>query len=128
MVNRVQLIGRLGKDPELRTTPNGTSIATFSLATDEKKGKQKHTEWHRIVTWQKLAEICDQYLEKGSLVYVEGRIQTRQWNDRDGNKRTTTEIVASGMKMLDRSETTRQRERNNDSNMDPEITDDDLPF
>jgi single-strand DNA-binding protein len=123
MVNRVQLIGRLGKDPELRTTPNGTSVATFSLATDEKKGKEKRTEWHRVVTWQRLAEISDQYLEKGSLVYVEGRIQTRQWNDRDGNKRSTTEIVASGMQFLDMAKT---REKAPED--DPFITDDDLPF
>jgi len=104
-VNKAILVGRLGRDPETRYTSGGQAVCNFTLATDEtyrdRAGeRQKRTEWHRIVVWGKLAEICQQYLKKGSLVFLEGRIQTRQWDDRDGNKRTTTEIVASGMRML----------------------------
>jgi single-strand DNA-binding protein len=106
MVNKAILIGRLGKDPEVRYTPDGTMVTTFRLATDEqwkdKNGeKVQKTEWHQIVTYRKLAEICGNYLIKGKLVYIEGRIQTRNWEDKDGIKRYTTEIVASDMKMLD---------------------------
>jgi len=106
MVNKVTLVGRLGKDPETRYTSGGQAVATFSLATDEtykdRAGeRQKRTEWHRIVMWGKLAEIAQQYLKKGSLVYLEGRIQSRQWEDkRDGQKKTSYEIVANVMKML----------------------------
>lgn len=106
MVNRVTLVGRLGKDPETRYTSGGQAVANFSLATDEtykdRAGeRQKRTEWHRIVMWGKLAEIAQQYLKKGSLVYLEGRIQSRQWEDkRDGQKKTSYEIVADTMKML----------------------------
>ena len=106
MVNKVTLVGRLGKDPETRYTPSGQAVANFSLATDEtykdRAGeRQKRTEWHRIVMWGKLAEIAQQYLKKGALVYIEGRIQSRQWEDkRDGQKRTSYEIVANVMKML----------------------------
>lgn len=105
MLNRVTLIGNLGKDPELRYTPSGDAVATFSLATTERyKDREGHqqekTEWHNIVVWRKLAEICGQYLYKGKQVYIEGKIQTRSYEDRDGNKRYTTEIVASDMKML----------------------------
>jgi len=106
MVNRVMLVGRLGRDPETRYTSGGQAVANFTLATDEtfkdRSGeRQKRTEWHRIVLWGKLAEITQQYLKKGMLVYIEGRLQTRQWEDkRDGQKRSTTEIVANTMKML----------------------------
>ena len=104
-VNRVILVGRLGKDPELRYTPNGTAVCKFSLATDEawkdQTGQlQRRTEWHNIVAWSKLAETCQKLLTKGKQIYVEGRIQTRQWDDRDGNKRTTTEIVIGTMRLL----------------------------
>lgn len=105
-VNKVILVGRLGRDPETRYTSGGQAVANFTLATDEtykdRSGeRQKRTEWHRVVLWGKLAEIAQQYLKKGMLVYVEGRIQTRQWEDkRDGQKRSTTEIVASVMRML----------------------------
>ncbi len=106
MINKAMLIGRLGKDPEVRYTPDGTMVTNFNLATDEqwkdKNGeKVQKTEWHRIVTFGKLAEICGNYLVKGKLVFVEGRIQTRSWEDKDGVKRFTTEIVASNMQMLD---------------------------
>ena len=106
MVNKVTLVGRLGKDPETRYTSGGQAVATFSLATDEtykdRSGeRQKRTEWHRIVMWGKLAEIGQQYLKKGTLVYLEGRIQSRQWEDkRDGQKKTSYEIVVNTMKML----------------------------
>ncbi len=106
MVNKAILIGRLGKDPEVRYTPDGTMVTNFNLATDEqwkdKSGeKVQKTEWHRIVTFGKLAEICGNYLVKGKLIFIEGRIQTRAWDDKDGVKRYTTEIVANDMKMLD---------------------------
>jgi single-strand DNA-binding protein len=105
-VNKAILVGRLGRDPETRYTSGGQAVANFTLATDEtfkdRSGeRQKRTEWHRIVLWGKLAEITQQYLKKGMLVYLEGRIQTRQWEDkRDGQKKTTTEIVANVMRML----------------------------
>jgi single-strand DNA-binding protein len=105
-VNKVILVGRLGRDPETRFTSGGQPVANFTMATDEsykdRAGeRQKRTEWHRIVLWGKLAEIAQQYLKKGMLIYIEGRIQTRQWEDkRDGTKKTSTEIVANTMKML----------------------------
>jgi single-strand DNA-binding protein len=137
MVNRVILVGRLGRDPEIRTTPSGSTVASFSLATDERwndaNGERKtRTEWHNIVAWSKLAEICEKYLTKGKLVFIEGRIQTREWDDRDGNKRRTTEIVASDMKMLERrSDGPAVRESapgETSRNMEAGITDDDVPF
>ncbi|MFZ5758934.1 MAG: single-stranded DNA-binding protein [Thermodesulfobacteriota bacterium] len=105
MINKAILIGNLGSDPEIRYTQSGTAVANFSVATTEKwKGQdgqvQEQTEWHRIVAFARLAEICGEYLSKGSKVYIEGRIQTRSWDDKDGNKRYTTEIVAREMKML----------------------------
>lgn len=106
MINKAILIGRLGKDPDIRYTPEGTMVTNFNLATDEnwkdKNGeKVQKTEWHRIVAFGKLAEICGNYLVKGKLVFIEGRIQTRSWEDKDGVKRYTTEIIANDMKMLD---------------------------
>lgn len=102
-VNKVILVGNLGKDPELRYTPSGAAVATFSLATTnpfkDKEGN-KQTEWHNIVAWRQLAEICGKFLHKGKQVYIEGRIQTRSYDDRDGNKRYITEIVADQMQML----------------------------
>lgn len=107
-VNKVILVGNLGKDPELRYTPAGAAVATFSLATTERfKGKdgqmQEKTEWHNVVAWRQLAEICGKYLHKGKQVYIEGRIQTRSYDDRDGNKKYITEIVADQMQMLGRA-------------------------
>ena len=106
MVNKAILVGRLGKDPEVKYMPDGTMVTNFTLATDEqwkdKNGeKVQKTEWHRIVTYRKLAEICGNYLVKGKLVFIEGRIQTRSWEDKEGVKRNTTEIIANDMKMLD---------------------------
>ena len=104
-VNKVILIGNLGKDPELKYTPSGSAVATFSLATTErwadKSGqRQDRTEWHNIVAWGKLAELCNQYLKKGRSAYIEGRISTRSWDDKDGNKKYKTEIVALTVQFL----------------------------
>jgi single-strand DNA-binding protein len=104
-VNKVILVGNLGKDPELRYTPAGAAVVTFSLATSErykdKQGQsQEKTEWHNVVAWRQLAEICGKYLHKGKQVYIEGKIQTRSYDDRDGNKKYITEIVADQMQML----------------------------
>ena len=107
-VNKVILVGRLGKDPELRSIPSGTSVAKFSIATDDrftdKAGeKQERTEWHNIVVWGKLAEICGQYLRKGKLVYIEGSIRTDSWDDKEtGVKKYRTEIIANTMQMLEK--------------------------
>ena len=104
-VNKVILVGRLGRDPETRYTGGGQAVANFSVATDEtykdKAGdRQKRTEWHKIVVWGKQAEIAQQYLKKGSLVFIEGRIQSREWQDKEGQKRTSFEVVASNFRML----------------------------
>ncbi len=104
-VNKVLLIGRLGNNPEMRSTGSGSSVANFNIATSEnwtdKNGqKQERTEWHRIVVWGKLAELCGQYLSKGRQCFVEGRLQTRSWDDKDGNKRYTTEVIASTVQFL----------------------------
>jgi single-strand DNA-binding protein len=104
-VNKVILIGNLGKDPELRTTPQGTSLARFSVATttvwkDSSGAKQEKTEWHDVVAWERLAQICGEYLHKGKQVYVEGSLQTRSWEDQNGQKRYKTEIKANNVVML----------------------------
>jgi single-strand DNA-binding protein len=104
-VNKVILIGNLGRDPELRYTQGGQAVANFTLATTErfpsKDGeRQERTEWHRIVAWARTAELCAQYLSKGRSVYIEGRLQTREWEDREGQKRRTTEIVAQTVQFL----------------------------
>jgi single-strand DNA-binding protein len=105
MLNKVMLIGNLGADPDVRFTQNGTAVANLRLATTEKwRGKdgqmQEQTEWHRVVTFGRLAEICRDYLSKGARIYIEGKLQTRKWQDQNGNDRYTTEIVAREMKML----------------------------
>jgi single-strand DNA-binding protein len=108
MINKVILVGRLGKDPEIRSTPQGSTVAKFTVATDEKftdrsGEKQERTEWHNIAAWGKLGEICGQYLKKGKLVYIEGSIRTDSWDDKEsGQKKYRTEIIANTMKMLDR--------------------------
>jgi len=108
-VNRVILIGNLGRDPELRYTAGGQPVANFTLATNERfndrEGKpQERTEWHRIVVWGKQAENCANFLAKGRSVYIEGRLQTREWEDKEGQKRQTTEVVAQTVQFLDRRE------------------------
>ncbi|MDW7746884.1 single-stranded DNA-binding protein [Halomonas sp.] len=106
-INKVILIGNLGQDPEVRFTPSGTAVANLNLATtdtwmDKQSGqRQERTEWHRIVLFNKTAEIAQQYLKKGSKVYIEGRLQTRKWQDQNGQDKYTTEIVANDMQMLD---------------------------
>ena len=143
-LNKVMLIGRLGKDPEIRYTPDGAPVANFSLATSDfwtDKGgtRQERTEWHNIVAWNKLAELAKRYLTKGRQVYVEGRLRTREWDDRDGNKRRTTEIVINQMVLLGSrgeggSETYaapaagRPVSDSEAPAADVEITDDDIPF
>ncbi len=104
-VNKVILIGNLGRDPELRYTKSGQPVTTFSIATTDswnnKAGeREEHTEWHRIVVWGKSAENCGKYLSKGRSVYIEGRLQTRKWEDKDGNERQTTEINAQTVQFL----------------------------
>ncbi len=137
MVNKVILIGRLGADPEVRYTQEGAMVTNFRLATDEqwrdKSGERvQRTEWHRIVTFGKLAEICGNYLSKGRLVYIDGRIQTRSWDDKDGNKRYTTEIVAQNMQMLERKEQGSDQIKEPDNSASsyegPGISEDDVPF
>lgn len=101
MLNQCNFIGRLGRDPETRYTQSGKAVASFSLACSEKRGDEESTEWVNVVAWEKLAEICGQYLTKGSLVFISGRMQTRKWQDKEGGTRYTTEVVAREMKMLD---------------------------
>jgi single-strand DNA-binding protein len=104
-VNKVILVGRLGADPEMKYTSDGTAVASFRIATTKKwtnqnGEKEERTEWHRIVAWRRLGEICGQYLSKGKQIYIEGELQTRSWEDKDGMKRWVTEVVASNMQML----------------------------
>jgi single-strand DNA-binding protein len=141
MINKVILVGNLGRDPEIRYTPSGMAVANFSVATTEKwKDKQsgemqERTEWHRIVAWGRLGEICGEYLSKGRQVYIEGKMQTRQW-EKDGVTRYTTEVVAAEMKMLG-SKTQGDGYKPTDSSQAPEYSgpplpgaqdDDDIPF
>jgi len=125
-LNKVMIIGRLGRDPEMRYTPSGRPVTNFSVATDRtwttSSGEQRtETEWFNIVAWGGLAEVCKQYLSKGKQVYIEGRLQTRKWEDSDGNRHTTTEIVAKEMIMLgDR--------KNQNANQDKETEEDEFPF
>ncbi|NQU65953.1 MAG: single-stranded DNA-binding protein, partial [SAR324 cluster bacterium] len=105
-LNKVLLIGRLGQDPEKRITPSGHTVVNISLATteyfkDQGGNKQEKTEWHRVVFWNRLAEIVEQYCKKGSQIYVEGSLQTREWQDKDGNKRFSTDITARSLQLLD---------------------------
>ena len=140
-VNKVILIGNLGKDPEIRYTAENTPVANFSLATkefykDKNGNRQEVTEWHNIVAWRGLAEIAEKYLKKGKQVYVEGKIRSRNWDDKDGNKRYTTEIVADNFLMLgkkdsDTNETTAtdNRPKTEQAPIPEQIPiDDDLPF
>lgn len=140
-VNKVMLIGNLGRDPEIRYTTNGQAVANFTLATTEKYTnksgeRQEDTEWHRIVAWGRLAEICGEYLTKGRMVYIEGSIRTRSWEDKEGNTRYTTEIVARNMQMLGgqggRTEAPATRDEKIPEDFDIEDdsfgSDDDIPF
>ena len=107
-VNKVILVGNLGADPTMRHTPSGSAVVNFNVATSEtfknKNGeKETRTEWHRVVAWARLAEICNEYLKKGKQVYIEGRLQTRSWEDQSGTKKYSTEVVANNMVMLGRA-------------------------
>lgn len=124
MLNRCDFIGRLGRDPEIRHTNGGKQVASFSLACSEKFGGKESTEWVNAIAWEKLAEICGNYLQKGSLVYISGRMQTRKWQDQNGNDRYTTEIVVREMKMLDKRSDGGQQERG----AAPPMGDDSVPF
>lgn len=147
MVNKVILVGNLGRDAELRYTPGGAAVSTFSVATtetwkDREGAKQERTEWHRVVLWGKAAEAVNEYLTKGKQVYVEGSLQTRKWEDKDGNERHTTEVKARELKLLgggrgrgsdEAGDQRRRPSRGNEAAdddagpMEP-ITDDDIPF
>ena len=134
MLNKVMLIGNLGGDPEVRFTPQGTPVCTFSIATNEKYKKKNgetetKTEWHKIIAFGKLAEICGELLKKGSLVYVEGKLQTREWKDSQDVKRYTTEVVISGMRILPAGNNgdDKGEDRGFDGREEPEELDD-IPF
>lgn len=141
-VNKVILVGHLGKDPEVQNFENGLKKATFSLATTEafkNKDGSQHTEWHTIIVWRNLAEIAEKWLKKGSMIYLEGKIRSRQWEDKEGNKRYITEILGDSFQMLGSSGGQKgQNAAESDSSRttvmeDPEQTDltpqeDDLPF
>ena len=140
-VNKVIIVGRLGADPEVRTVSSGQNVARFNVATSEswtdREGqKQERTEWHRVVVWGKLADICGRYLSKGRQVYVEGRLQTRNWEDQQGQKRYTTEVVANTVQFLgeagaERSNSIGQGNDAGFSDFGPEPTFDsseDIPF
>lgn len=147
-VNKVIILGRLGQDPELKHTPSGTAVCNFSLATSEswtdKSGqKQEKTEWHRVVVWGKLGELCNQYLTKGRQAFVEGKLQTRSWDDKEGKKHYTTEILASTVQFIGgnanaNTSTNDSKEYNQTNNMpmeqsynitsDAQFAADDIPF
>lgn len=139
-INKVILLGNLGKDPEIRYLEGGTAVANFTLATsenykDKTSGERKTiTEWHNVVLWRGLAEITEKYLKKGNQVYIEGKLRTRQWQDKDGNTRYTTEIVAENMQMIGRKDDNPSTSTPDSSALPPspeighENVDDDLPF
>lgn len=131
-VNKVIILGRLGQDPELKTTPTGNSVCNFSIATSEswndKSGqKQERTEWHRIVVWGKLAELCGQYLSKGRQAYVEGKLATRSW-DQDGVKRYATEINAMSVQFIGGQDGAQSQSKPSPAQTNVGITAEDLPF
>jgi single-strand DNA-binding protein len=143
-VNKVMLIGRLGTQPEVRFTPSGAAVANFTLATNEswndKNGqKQEKTEWHRIVVWGKLAQLCGEYLSKGRQVFVEGKLQTRQWQDKEGQTKYTTEIIATTVQFLgsnqergsyasDSKGASDEMPAANTALEEPSFTEEDIPF
>ncbi|MBK5296497.1 MAG: single-stranded DNA-binding protein [Vicinamibacteria bacterium] len=142
-VNKVILVGNLGRDAELRYTPGGAAVATLNMATTEtwndKEGqRQEKTEWHRVILWGKQAETLNQYLQKGKQIYVEGRLQTRQWDDKDGNKRYTTEVRGDRVVLLSSGSggggqrsgggTRSEMPHGEPSDVAPELSEDDIPF
>ena len=136
-VNKVILVGNLGADPEVRYTPSGAAVANFSIATketwnDKNSGEKKEqTEWHRIVAWNRLGEVCGEYLHKGSQVYIEGKLQTRSWEDKEGNKKWSTEVLAFTMQMLGSkgdSMSDRPPQGNLPEEPPPNLPEDNIPF
>ena len=142
-VNKVIIIGNLGNDPEMRYMPSGEAVANLSIATSENwtdkttGAKREKTEWHRVVAFRKLAEIIGQYCKKGDQIYIEGKLQTRKWADKNGQDHYTTEIIADQMQMLGGKEDRGQRERQSEKpgrfpdpppNHDPQTFNDDIPF
>lgn len=134
-LNKAMIIGRLGRDPEMRYTPNGAAVTSFSVAVKRRWNsaegqQQEETEWFNIVAWNKLAEVCNQYLSKGSTVYVEGRFRTRSWDGQDGQKHYRTEVVASTVQFLDSRPRTQEGSAvaAGDSDFGGDIEPDDLPF
>ncbi len=132
-LNKVMLIGHLGRDPEMRYTPSGKPVTTFSLAVSRTWNsgdgeRHSETEWFNIVAWGNLAEICKQYLSKGQQVYIEGRLQTRRWEDKEGVKHTSVEVVASEMMILDRRESNSQEASQEAENIEAASLDDEFPF
>ena len=126
-LNKVMIIGYLGKDPEMRYTPSGSPVTTFNVATDRSWNtsdgeRRTETEWFNIVAWGSLAEICNQYLTKGRQVYIDGRLQSRSWNDKDGNHHTSVEVVANEMIMLD------HRQSSDDKSDEVQLDEDEFPF
>ncbi len=126
-LNKVMIIGRLGRDPEMRYTPSGRPVTTFSVATSRswntsEGGRRTETEWFNVVAWSTLAEICKQHLNKGRLVYIEGRLQTRQWEDPEGTKHSSTEIVANEMILLE------DRREGNHLEDEDEVDEEEFPF
>lgn len=129
-MNKAMVIGNLGADPEVRYTQNGTPVATFNIATSERwndkdGNRQEHTEWHRIVVWRRLAEICGEHLKKGAKVFIEGKMQTRKWQDQNGNDRYTTEIIGYSMEMLSKRDAGVDSGYTDDT---PPTPGDDVPF
>lgn len=132
-VNKVILIGNLGNDPETKYLPNGNTVTNISLATsktwkDKDGNKQEHTEWHRVVFFNRLAEIAVEYLKKGSKVYIQGELHTNKWQDKDGNGRYTTEIIANEMQMLDSRHAEGQSSRDAAQSSNTDNFDDHIPF
>ena len=129
-MNKTMIIGNLGNDPEIRSTQDGIPVATFSVATTERwkdaeGNKQEQTDWHRVVAWRGLAEVCGEHLNKGSKVYIEGKLRTRKWEDQDGNARYTTEIIARELEMLGGGQ---QNNGGSPPNQDEPPLPDDVPF
>ena len=136
MLNNCQIIGRVGKDPELKATSSGV-VCNLTVATTEKSGQNEYTEWFSVVSFGKLGEICGKYLRKGALVYFDGSIRTNSWEDKSGQKKFKTQLIARNMKMLgakqndefdQRREEEKQNKMFNDNNAIPERVEDDLPF
>ncbi len=132
-LNKVMIIGHLGRDPEMRYTPSGRPVTTFSVAVSRSWNssdgeRRSETEWFKVVAWGNLAEICKKYLTKGQQVYIEGRLQTRRWEDKEGQRRTSVEVVANEMTMLGER---REKGANDDNSFDeipPDIDEDEFPF